>query len=517
MRYINIALLLIIISNNANSQEYKRNYTWPVGYEPVVKFHFNGQLFMDEVLNVNLPVAPGCAISNSCSSISDTNGNLQLFSNGFIAYDSDGFGIQNGTYINCPKGTILCNYYGGRSLFDQTSIILPKKNNQYYIFSVGMSDSVATNYLNHVYTEFDILNYSVVDMDSNVDHGKVIEKNRILADYQHYINCTMTAVRHGNGKDWWLVKADCMNHRYQSYLVREDTIEGPYYNNITDTANYCAFWSQIYFSEDGTKLISSIYDNKINGLSYSFDFNRVDVYDFDRCSGIITFKNNYFVPLDSTSYPNYDYKSGICISPNGKLLYMSNIYTIYQIDLEDTNKYNAQLITGPDTSILYFPWYNTMACAPDGRLYIGNFGGTRSFMSYIDSPNVKGLGCHFVPQGLWQSFNINLKSPPNMPNYGLGWNGLCSPLSNAEVERSKQEIIIYPNPANNNLSIVLPTGSKKAEVEVYDMLGQLLLKRSISLIQNDKIVLSVKQLASALYSIKINVDGKQFVSKFVKE
>lgn len=39
-----------------------------------------------------------------------------------------------------------------------------------------MSDSVANNYLNHTYTEFDVLNYSLVDMDSNAGKGKVVEK-----------------------------------------------------------------------------------------------------------------------------------------------------------------------------------------------------------------------------------------------------------------------------------------------------------------------------------------------------
>lgn len=84
-----------------------------------------------------------------------------------------------------------------------------------------MSDSVANNYINHVYTEFDVLNYSVVDMDSNAGMGKVVQKNVVLADKQHYVNCAMQAVKHSNGKDWWLVKADCINNRYQEFLVKK--------------------------------------------------------------------------------------------------------------------------------------------------------------------------------------------------------------------------------------------------------------------------------------------------------
>jgi hypothetical protein len=84
---------------------------------------------------------------------------------------------------------------------------------------------------------FDILNYSVVDMDSNNGNGKVVDKNHILLDSQHYAQMALTAVRHGNNKDWWLVKADLWKHQYQLFLVKEDTILGPYYHNIVDTTN----------------------------------------------------------------------------------------------------------------------------------------------------------------------------------------------------------------------------------------------------------------------------------------
>ncbi|QLH45308.1 MAG: hypothetical protein HWD58_06670 [Bacteroidota bacterium] len=110
------------------------------------------------------------------------------------------------------------------------------------MFNVGMSDSVANNYINSIFTEFDVLSYCVVDMDSNQGKGKVILKDKILSDKQHYYNTAMTAVKHANGKDWWLVKADCFSHRLQEFLVREDSILGPFYQNITDTGDFCNFW-----------------------------------------------------------------------------------------------------------------------------------------------------------------------------------------------------------------------------------------------------------------------------------
>jgi len=489
--------VLFFLSIKLKAQESKRNNNWVIGFWPVAKFNFNSSLNIDTLQEPS-------ALQN-CSCISDTGGNFLFFSTGFTLGDRNGGLMLYGDDVNCPKGTVLSDYYGGGSLFDQTSIILPKKGNTYYVFSTGMSDSVANNYLNHIKTEFDVLNYSIVDMDSNAGKGKVTVKNKILMENQHYTNCALTAVRHGNGKDWWLLKADCENNQYQNFIVQEDSILGPYYHQITDTGDFCTFFSQIYFSDDGSKFASSMYGTIINTTSPPFYYwNRVETYDFDRCNGEFTFRNSYIVPYDTSSYPNWDIKSGICFSPNGKLLYMSTMYTIYQIDIEDTNSNNALFITGPDTTIVGFPTYNTMACAPDGKLYIGNFNGTRKYMSYIDSPNVKGLGCHFVPQGVWQPYT-NLLSPPNMPNYGLGKapvGGNCWPEGVSESgEPRAAEWVVYPNPASTKIVIRNAPGKQKI---LYNAVGQILFTTT-------KEEMDVSHLPKGLYFVFCEHTAKKVV------
>ena len=460
-KFIFIVLLLSQVSFVVYSQEYKRNNNWSIGYAPVIVFNFNNNFTIDTFQQVN-------GLKNG-SCISDTNGIFMFYSTGFILGNRDGIMIDNSYGINCPYGNVLANYYGYGSVFDQTSIILPKKGNQYYVFSTGMSDSVANNYLNHVYSEFDVLNYSVVDMDSNNGKGKVIQKNVVLADKQHYWNTALRAVKHANGKDWWLVKADCNFNRYQEFLVKEDTILGPFYQNASVIGDWCVSYSEIYFNHNGTKLASSMYGKIINGLN---NRNRVDIYNFNRCDGTIFFEKYYMVPYDTSSYPNNDFKNGICFSPNDSLLYMSNLYTIYQIDLYDTNTNNAIFIHGPDTSIAVFPWYHSPTTAPDGRIYIGNDNSTRKFMSYIDKPNVRGLGCNFVPQGLWQPYT-NLNSPPNMPNYGLGKDAtqVCWPLSNYAPVGQTEPWVVYPNPSHTTFYFKNKTGQHKY---LYNTLGQLI-------------------------------------------
>ena len=480
------------------AQERKRGNNWVMGNQPAITLGFMPNVIVDTVKNTSPTVLPKCILSSSAS-ISDTAGVLQFFTGGFIVYDREGFAMENGILVNCPLGTVIGTHLG-KSPFPQTSIILPKSGNQYYVFNVGMSDSVANNYINSIFTEFDVLSYCVVDMDSNQGKGKVILKDKVLSDKQHYYNTAMTAVKHANGKDWWLVKADCFSHRLQEFLVREDSILGPFYQNITDTGDFCTFLGTIRFNNSGTQLASGIYGKTVNGL---YVRNRVDLYDFDRCDGSINYKQYYMTPMDTASYWNWDKKADICFSPNDSLLYMSNFYTVYQIDINDTAIYNGLFIHGPDTLLDYFPEYDLMGLAPNGKIYIGNWHGIRGNMSYIDKPNVKGLGCDFKPQGFKQTYNHNLKAPPNMANYGLGKDTtkICWPLNQSESEVRSAEWVVYPNPSSTVFIIQNKQGKKK---ELFNVQGELLFSTKED-------VIDVKPYAKGMYYLRVEGQVKKVV------
>jgi hypothetical protein len=488
--------LSIHVGLNLHAQENKRNNNWVVGHAPAVIYNFNNGLsIQNSFLQVN-----GL---KSGTNISDKNGNLLFYSTGFFLVDNQGIVIANGDKVNSPYGTLVSDITGGGSPYEQTSIILPKKGNQYYVFSTGISDTAFQKCQQNLFCVADVLNYCVVDMDSNAGKGKVVLKNKVILDNQTYTNLATTAVRHGNGVDWWLVKVDCFHKQIQTFWVQADTILGPYFHPITDTANYSYIRGQLYFSPDGSKFACMYYNNLINGVY--FDYNRVDLFDFNRCSGQFSFRNYYEVPNDTSNYPSWDTKMGICFSPDSKLLYMSTFYNIFQIDIEDTNKQSALFIHGPDTSLNYFPMYHTMACGPDGRLYIGNFNGTRQYMSYIEYPNVKGLGCNFVPQGLWQPYT-NLLTPPNMPNYGLGVdtaNG-CWPLSLPNPPKEGDEmLVVYPNPASTSITISCEAlKGKRIQVILFNILGQEVLSQECHFVQQ-KSSIDVSNFPRGVYLLKV--------------
>jgi hypothetical protein len=157
-----------------------------------------------------------------------------------------------------------------------------------------------------------------------------------------------------------------------------------------------------------------------------------------------------------------------------------------------------------------------MEVAPDGRLYIGNFNGTRKYMSYIDSPNVRGLGCAFRPQGLWQPYT-NLLSPPNMPNYGLGPDNSkpCWPLGLSESGEyaAAEEWVIYPNPAHTQLTIeseALKEGLN--HLSIFNLMGQCVYEENFKT-SSGKHTVSMRGLSAGLYVLRVN----GMVRRLVKE
>ena len=487
-----------------------RNKNWVIGLEPV-KFIFNENgLKIDTIKNWNSITPPFTAVAQSCSNISDLEGNLLFYSSGFVLFDKDGYAINNGKQINCPLGTKLCTNYGGLSLFHQTDIILPKKGNQYYVFATGMSDSAADKYLNHTETIFDVLNYSVVDMDSNNGMGEVVVKNKIIMQNQRYWNVGLTAVKHANGKDWWLVKSDCLNNRFQLFLVKEDSIEGPFYQNFGITSYWCTWPTKLNFSSDGSKLIGNIYRDYYENS----EFNRTEIYDFDRCTGTITYNQHFFVPFDTITYMNWDKMQGVEFSPNGKLAYVCSMYNVWQIDLENPNKKDALLLSGPDTTLNVFPWYDMLALGPDNKIYIGTASGSRA-LSTIDSPDVKGLGCKFHRHGVRQNYNY-LLCPPNMPNYGLG--ALVGSACDT-IRAVPQNWLLYPNPAASNITIKIPNSKQgtSIQLQVYNLLGQKIIDKQVLISIDFEATLDVASLPRSIYIVKAKYGTEEFNSKFLKE
>jgi len=80
-------------------------------------------------------------------------------------------------------------------------------------------------------------------------------------------------------------------------------------------------------------------------------------------------------------------------------------------------------------------------------------------------------------------------------------------------ENDLKKIIVYPNPAKDDLNIKIPFSNAKMNIEILDNLGKSILQKSISN-QNSKI--DVSKYNPGIYFMKIEIDGVEKVIKVIK-
>jgi hypothetical protein len=456
-------------------------------------------------------------IDYSNSNICDSNGHLLLATDGIKLYDSNGEYIAGGGE-NINNDSIAWEY-GFNSASRNGTIILPMGNSLYYVFTSTMSNTKCYNYFhnwNNDTFDFDEIRYSIIDMQANGGNGEIILRNKLLLHVDEYpwINKTnFTACRHANGRDWWLLKPSArMRQVIYKFLVTPDTIV-TYKENLQLHFNIYSHDNrgQSCFNKDG------------NLYAECNQFGPHTIYDFDRCTGTLNFKRLIdLYPYKDTFGNSIDSSpswSGLCFSPSGRFLYTCDFFNVYQIDLWESNNSLAirRVSKDSDNNPLPFghPNYQSMQLTPTNVIYLGNRHGISTGINGILYPDKLGDSCGFVFKYITSIYNTN--DPPNMPFYGLGKQE-GSPCDTIKLPVAINTIIkIYPNPTSDNLTIELPTDTKKARVIIYSMLGEVVMSQTREQVKNSKLEISVRQLAQALYSIRIEANGSRFIGKFVKE
>ena len=116
--------------------------------------------------------------------------------------------------------------------------------------------------------------------------------------------------------------------------------------------------------------------------------------------------------------------------------------------------------------------------------------------------------------------NVTFYTAVNATNGNGGTSGDQVVLANKSVgvlgisEAKRLHFEMFPNPASENLTIQLPSGSKNASVVFYDYIGRTALTQKVSQTNNQ---INVQKLSSGVYIIKVLADGKIGTQKFVKK
>ncbi|MBK8193441.1 MAG: hypothetical protein IPK76_09575 [Lewinellaceae bacterium] len=297
----------------------------------------------------------------------------------------------------------------------------------------------------------------------------------------------LTAVRHANGMDWWIITPQYNNDRYYVFLLTK--------NGIVDTldqqigmARTVDSW-QCAFSNDGTKFVR---------------YGPVDdiyIFDFNRSTGQLS--NFRFIPLEEETYQgNQPVAGGCAFSPNSRFLYISSQYAIYQFDLwADDIEASKQLIAVYDNFYSPYPTtFNTMQLGPDCKIYISIPNGV-DVLHVINSPDEPGLACDLVQHGVsLPSYNAAM---PLFPNYRLGatpsypCDSTLSVRVNAPVPSNG--VMVMPNPASDQLFTRLPGPALRPATFVLAGIGGVVMRRVDIPAGAEEAEMSVADLPPGLY------------------
>lgn len=317
------------------------------------------------------PVSGTCAINTTegCASMSDPNtGQLLFYTDGTKVWDKNNNQMPNGF------GMI-----GGQGTSTQAALIVPKPGSPtiYYLISADQGGYISPPNQG--------VNYSVVDMSLNGGFGDVTIKNQSLTAPP--TTEKLTAVRHCNGIDYWIITHPFNSNAFNVYLLTAAGINptpiisnvGTIQSNISGT--YGETLGYLKASPNGKKLACAVYQMVF-----------LEIFDFDNSSGIVS------NPIKIT-YPNYENDVyGVAFSADNSKLYTTlEGGGLFQYDLSSNI---PSTIISSKTNI---PYPNqtrpvgTMQLAIDGKIYL-SFDDSMQ-LSVINNPNKLGLSCNFQLNG----------------------------------------------------------------------------------------------------------------------
>ena len=432
-------------------------------------------------------------IYETSADICDSDGNLLYFTNGYYIADKNGNSLINGDTLN--PSTFTDNYYWQGDPLPQAAIFLPQPaNSRYdYLFHFGEDTLYRPN----------TIYYSLIDNQGNSGLGTVIKKNipvLRLDDNGLIRGGGMTACKHGNGRDYWIVVAGSNSNIFYKFLLTPDTVMGPYIQNIGPIFGTSDDLAYSKFSEDGSKYVTSC------GVGL------VLVMDFNRCSG--DFTNPVTISNNASNVPDTVVSGCVSeeFSPNGRFLYVSDVVNLNQYDLwADAIQDSVQLYLS-DTADHY--GLDMFQLAPNGKIYGSTWNGGLDALHVINCPDSTGLKCSFVYGGQ-RTLSINSDILPNMINYNLGplIGSDCDTIPTGLNKVTESDLLhIMPNPADKYLYVEMGMQGNY-EFDLMNAIGQLVDKKETRQVD----IFDTEHLASGEYFLRVKnkLTGSEVTRKMI--
>ena len=347
-----------------------------------------------------------------CILCSDSTGNLLFHTDGRQLRNRLHQVMEGGDVIN-PGQMWVVFYDGYPTVTGGLAIPAPGLKNYYYLIHTTLKDG---DNLNILCPE---LLYSLIDMNANTGLGKVIEKNKVIATGDLP---SPVIVKHGNGRDWWLIVGDMISQNYFIYLIDSNGIHLKHEQNIAPAS--LTDYPYAKASPDGTFFVSN---DDSTGLW---------IFDFDRCSGLLS--NPRVLPYQPPAF----WTATIAFSPDGRFLYPGTHLFVYQLDMQTIDSAQMSFDTigryeyGSSPAPPYLTHFELPELAPDGKIYYGTFNNSTAY-HVINRPGLTILASDMAQSDLGLPRHKK-ETRCYFPNYRLGkWlDSPCDTLGFASPPRS---------------------------------------------------------------------------------
>ena len=439
-----------------------------------------------------------------CSSFKDTSGNR--------VYSTD---VGN----TLPRNGVIINHHGtlfqnGDSLkgtsWYHDRLILPDPGNDslIYIINAGVTQSGPYG-----------LYYSIANYKANNDTGIVLQKNIQLNNLPAFDG--LTAVRHGNGRDWWLIfqrwfppNGTIGTNTFYKYLINSSGIQSPLQQNVGLSHSTSG---QMLFSPSSTKFAKISW----RGL--------IEICDFDRCTGQIISCDSLQAESPGPSYPTL---LGSCaFSKDERFLYICEFTQstqpsiIWQYDLTAPNIMASKDSIGGFNDYYIAPY--SMLLAPDGKIYLSSgddrFGWpypdtsiaytlVNSNLSVINQPDSLGPACDFQPFSFSLGGARTYYGLPNNPDYELGaWVGspcdtLTVGLTPGPAEERGAWLQAWYNHEWNMIHVnAAQLKGRKGMLRLLDIEGRIVFEKPAEVIAGGYYTTEIymNELASGVYVVQL--------------
>jgi gliding motility-associated-like protein len=371
---INIAFFLSLSCFSQQGNNWYFGYYGGVTFNTYPPSAISGKLYTNE----------------GCASISDNSGNLLFYTDGSTVYNKNHETMANGTDLL------------GEFSATQSALLIPQPGNDsiYYVFTCPSGE--VGFYIGY--------NYSVVNMNKNGGLGEVVEKNIFLFKMATE---RLTAARHANGIDVWIIMHELTTNRYRAYLLDCNGV------NKTPVISEPA-GTPIIYGGGGMKVSS---DGRLLAVASAASANNIPVrlYKFDSATGVISDQINVAVPYGAYS---------VEFSPDSKLLYATNYPLLdgfFQFDLSTLD--SASIAS---SRIFYKSkgYIAGMQIGPDEKIYITAV--DRKVLAAINKPNTYGTGCNYTDTAILLKAESRAGLPNYMANQIINTNALITFETNAD-------------------------------------------------------------------------------------